>query len=267
MVRIAQAAALTGLTPRQIRQHQERGVLAQGERVRGRHREFTDDDIRRLTMLRSLLAAGVTPPVAARAIDGRLTVAEQQQVDDRLARQAAGTQQTRAVLAGGRRPDPVTQPDISLMFDIFVLRSRMGTALTAVLAEASLTATEYALLSLIDDARSRTTTELAQLVGIAPAALGRQLTELVRRGWLTRTAEPGRRRRNVLALTPEGDRRFRAAIPHAARLAAELNSGLRRGGTEPEEARAQLQTISVVLGELGTWSPGGKGDGDRAPTE
>jgi hypothetical protein len=39
------------------------------------------------------------------------------------------------------------------MFDIFVLRTRMGTAPPAVQAEASLTATEYALLSLIDDAR------------------------------------------------------------------------------------------------------------------
>lgn len=266
-MRIAQAAALTGLSPRQIRYHSERGVLAPGQRVRGRHREFTDGDIQRLTMLRSLLAAGIAPPVAARAVDGRLTAAEQQQVDDRLARQAAGTQQTRAVLAGRRRPDPAGQPDISLMFDIFVLRTRMGTALTAVLAEASLTATEYALLSLIDETRSRTTTELAQLVGVAPAALGRQLTELVRRGWIIRSAEPGRRRRTVLALTPDGDRRFRAAIPHAARLAAELDGGLRRGGTEPEEARALLQTISAVLGALGVRSPHGNRDGDRAPTE
>ena len=143
----------------------------------------------------------------------------------------------------------------------------MGAALTAALAEVALTATEYALLSLVDEARARTATELAQLVGVAPTTLGRQLAELVRRGWITRSRASGQRGRTVLALTPDGERRFREAIPRAARLATELNGGLREHGTDPEDARALLQTISAILAASGAGSPGGNGQVAAAPTE
>lgn len=88
-------------------------------------------------------------------------------------------------------------------------------------------------------------------LGTAPTTLGRQLAELGRRGWVARTADPADPRRTVLALTPDGDRRFRAAIPDAARVARELDQGLRERGTDPDTARRLLQTLSGTLGALG----------------
>lgn len=247
-MRIAQAAALTGLSPRQIRYHQERGELAGGDRARGRHREFTDRDVRRLTSLRILQAAGVAAPLAARAVDGRLTPQENAEVDQRLEGHSALTHQVRTRLGHGPATAPDGQPDISLMFDIFVLRTRMGEALTRALTEAGVTATEYALLSLLVEAGSRTAAELARLLGTAPTTLGSQLSVLVRRGWVTRSVDPRDRRRVVVTLTRQGAGRFRAALPHAARLATELDRALRAGGTDPGDARALLQTLSATLG-------------------
>ncbi len=48
---------------------------------------------------------------------------------------------------------------------------------------------------------------------------------------------------------------MREAIPRAARLAAELNRGLRRHGTDPEDARTLLQTISAALAALSAELP------------
>lgn len=246
-VRIAQVAAQSGLSPRQIRYYQELGVLPETERSRGRHRAFTERDGQRLTMFKTLLAADVSPALAARVLDGTLTVAERAHVDRRLDQHILAGQQTRTAVAAASPEEPIAvQPDISLMFDIYVLRSRMGAALTAALAEVGVTSSEYALLSLLQEAGAGTAGELAAQLGIAPATLGRQLAELVRRDWVCRRTDSGRRR-VTFALTPTGDHRFTAALPLAARVARELDRGLRQRGTDPDAARAVLQTLSAAL--------------------
>jgi DNA-binding transcriptional MerR regulator/DNA-binding HxlR family transcriptional regulator len=245
-VRIARAAALSGLSPRQIRYYQELGVLAEGGRARGQHREFTDRDVRRLRMLKTLLAADLAPALAARVGDGTLTVGERAQVERLLDRHLVAVQQTRAGLATAGPVEPTADhPDISLMFDIYVLRSRMGASLTAALAEAGVTSSEYALLSLLQGAGPSTAGEMAARLGVSTAALGRQLAELVRRDWALRRAGPGRR--VTFALTPIGEQRFDAALPLAAGVARQLDQGLRERGTDPDVARAVLQTLSATL--------------------
>lgn len=250
-MRIAQAAALCGLSPRQIRYYQAIGVLTEGDRAQGRHREFTDRDVRRLRVLKTLLAADAPPALAVRVLDGALTVPERTEVERLLDLQLAADRETRISIAATDREELVAgQPDISLMFDIFVLRTRMGAVLTEALTDVGLTATEYALLSLLRESPSRTAAELARLLGIAPTTLGRQLAELVRRGWMSRSADRRDRRRIVVSLTRKGDLRFQAALPHAARVAADLDRGLRQRSTDPDHARALLQTLSAALDTL-----------------
>lgn len=249
-MRIAQAAALSGLSPRQIRYYQALGVLTWDGRAQGKHREFSDRDVQRLRTLKTLLAADVPAAVAARVLEGASTVAERTQIERQLDRHLVAAQQTRAAIATtGPRQETAGQPDISLMFDIFILRTRMGAVLTAALAEVGVTASEYALLSLLREPGAGTAGELAAQLGIAPAALGRQLADLVRRDWILRRAGSGRRRL-TFALTPTGEQRFAAALPLAARVAADLDHGLRRRTTDPGDARTLLQTLSAVLGAL-----------------
>jgi DNA-binding transcriptional MerR regulator len=57
-LRIGELAALTGTTPRTIRYYEEIGLLARGDRPKGKHRLYRESDVRRLvelTRLRDLL--------------------------------------------------------------------------------------------------------------------------------------------------------------------------------------------------------------------
>lgn len=246
-MRISQAAARAGLSPRQIRYYAERGVLPEADRGCGRQREFNDRDVRRLGMLRTLLTADVPLSVITRVLNGLATERDRSQVEDQLERRAVANRGTLAELSTGPVCRPIEQPDISLMFDVYVLRTRMGAAFTVALAEADLTASEYALLSLLEDLRARTVSELARLLGGSSASLSRQLAELDRRGWVRRSTDRTRRRRTVFALTREGHERFRAAVPLAAQLAADLDGRLRERGADPAIVRTVLQTLSAAL--------------------
>jgi len=57
-LRIGEVAALTGTTPRTIRYYEEIGLLAGGERLQGKHRCYTEEDVARvkeIVKLRDLL--------------------------------------------------------------------------------------------------------------------------------------------------------------------------------------------------------------------
>jgi DNA-binding transcriptional MerR regulator len=57
-LRIGEIAELSGVTPRTIRYYEELGLLPRGDRVQGKHRSYTENDVERLrevTRLRDLL--------------------------------------------------------------------------------------------------------------------------------------------------------------------------------------------------------------------
>jgi DNA-binding MarR family transcriptional regulator len=56
--------------------------------------------------------------------------------------------------------------------------------------------------------RPRTAGELAEHRGVSPSAMSRMVGTLQRRGFVTRTAAAGDRRRIMLVLTPRGRARF-----------------------------------------------------------
>jgi MerR family copper efflux transcriptional regulator len=58
-MRIGEAAAAAGLTPRALRYYEQRGLLA-ARRTPSGHREYDQQDVHRLRIVRELLVAGLT---------------------------------------------------------------------------------------------------------------------------------------------------------------------------------------------------------------
>ncbi|WP_433327364.1 MerR family transcriptional regulator [Spirillospora sp. CA-294931] len=68
-MRIGEASAAAGLTPRALRFYEERGLLA-ARRTTSGHREYDEEDVHRLRTVRELLAAGLTISDVRAVVEG-----------------------------------------------------------------------------------------------------------------------------------------------------------------------------------------------------
>ncbi|CAM3761202.1 MerR family transcriptional regulator [Kibdelosporangium persicum] len=68
-MRIGEASAAAGLTPRALRYYEERGLLA-ARRTTSGHREYDEEDVHRLRIVRELLAAGLTISDVQAVVEG-----------------------------------------------------------------------------------------------------------------------------------------------------------------------------------------------------
>jgi len=249
-MRIGEAASLSGLSARMIRYYEQRGVV-RGARARDGHRRYTDDDVRRLRRLRALLAANIAPECAERAVDADLPEPERRQVRRELELLIAEAQEAHARLdpaATGRDADDAPpEQRISLMFDTFMMRTRMESVLTAALQPAGIRSGDYAVVSLIAVEGSMTPSTLARLVGVAPSSLAGRVARLVRWGWIQRHPAAADPRSWRLELTEDGLEVLRAALPHAHACALRIDAALQDRGVDPGSVRACLITLSTVL--------------------
>lgn len=245
-MRIGEVAERSGVSARMVRYFDHRGYLPARDRASGQHREFDEEDVNRLRMLQALLAAGVPAATAAQVARGDASGNELRQADQALARSSEQAQAVRARLAAGVPRQVLVEQQLSLAFDLFLARTRMESLMSFELSEAGVSSGDYAVLSLVS-MEQLTPAGLARLVGVAPSTLARRLRALVERRWLTRSVHPFDARSWVLTLTPEGEERVDAALPHARRLFRSLNDALQDHGLDPETLRSQLQLLSSIL--------------------
>ena len=110
--------------------------------------------------------------------------------------------------------------------------------------------TDGRCLDVIDQRPGLTAGELATAVGLSPAAVTTALDRLEKRGFVSRTRDPGDRRRVTLRLTADASRRAWEAYGPLGEMGApivgELSDkdletiiGFLRGGTEINERRAR----------------------------
>ena len=110
--------------------------------------------------------------------------------------------------------------------------------------------TDGRCLDVIDQRPGLTAGELATAVGLSPAAVTTALDRLEKRGFVSRTRDPGDRRRVTLRLTADASRRAWEAYGPLGEMGApivgelsdkELETiiGFLRGGTEINERRAR----------------------------
>lgn len=245
-MRVGEVARRTGLTVRMVRYYEERQYLPPKSRTPGRHRMYGEADVRWLQAMSTLRAAGVGPGVAARALRGDLTAAELERVRQRLTDVLLRVHTTQQLLRPtDSQPEP-TERRISLGFDVFLLRERMETLLSAALAETGMTSAEYAVLSLVVY-EGVTPAALTRLVGVAPSTLARRLNVLLARGWIVRRPNLAHSGSWVLEITDAGREQIRLGVPIADRFLDRLDVDLRREGIDPDVFRIQVQIASQLV--------------------
>lgn len=175
--------------------------------------------------------------VAARALRGQIAGVELERVQQRLTDVLDRVHGTRHHL---RPAEPLLDPverRISLGFDIFLLRERIETLLSAALKETGMSSAEYAVLSLVVY-ESLTPAALTRLVGAAPATLARRLNVLLERGWIAHRPNPAQAGSWVLEITDAGREQIGRGVPIADQFLDTLDDALRR-------ARASTRTCSA----------------------
>lgn len=212
----------------------------------------TEDDVRRLRILRAVLAAGVNPDRAVTAVAGTLPAAELAGV--RTALDDLGAQLREAVAhlraPGGDDPAPPPEETISLMFDTFMVRSRMTSVLSSAMKAAGVVAGDYALLSLLVVDDKITPATLTRLLGRAPSTVAAGLARSLQRGWVRRRVNPHDPRSCLVELTPQGRSHFEQALPYATQTARRIDAALRRQGADPDAIRTSLLALSRALRSL-----------------
>lgn len=145
-------------------------------------------------------------------------------------------------------PAPVpAEHSISLMFDVFVVANRMGLLLGEALRPLGMSATEYALLSLLVVQGPLTATEVTRLIGMPPSTLTGWVHQLEGGGLLRRRVNPFDRRSRLLDLTPAGRARYDAALPWARAASEALQRNLAAAGESAVMKRAELRRTSTAL--------------------
>ncbi len=81
------------------------------------------------------------------------------------------------------------------------------------LAPVGMTVTQFSVLRTLSRLDRPTLAALAGATAHEKSALWRTVQPLIKQGWITAVAEPGERGQR-LAVTPEGARRIKAALPH-----------------------------------------------------
>jgi DNA-binding MarR family transcriptional regulator len=100
---------------------------------------------------------------------------------------------------------------------------------------------QFLALGLLRDSGSRGQQALGEAMGVDPSILVTLLNPLEEEGLLTRRRDPADRRRHIVAITREGEKRLREAERAHDAAEDELLSAL-----DPDQ-RAQLQDLLLVL--------------------
>lgn len=143
----------------------------------------------------------------------------------------------RAVVPGP--PGPPERPPIGLL--VARVAKTMDRAFDQALAAAGGTRPTWLVLLAVKSRSERTQSGLAERLGISGPTLTHHLDRMVAAGLVTRTADPGNRRAQVITLTPEGD----AAFARLRNAAVSFDARARRGldETEMEQLRRALQKL------------------------
>jgi len=253
VVRIGEVTRKTGLTARMIRYYEHRGRIRSPSRSPRAHRNYAEDDIQRLRVLRALLAAGVSPAEAADAIDGRLDTERRRVItaslDQMLDATTDALRRLRQLVPEALQPPP-TELRLGLLFDLFLARTRAEALLTLTLRPVGLVSGELALLHLVWLEGQFNAATLARLVGVAPSTLGGRLNRLLEQRLIRRRPDPDNARSWILELTPTGVEKAQASLTPMGALYEQLEAALASEGFDVDHVRDVVLGLSAALRSL-----------------
>jgi len=105
----------------------------------------------------------------------------------------------------------------------------------------TLSVPQFRVLVFINRREQASPTQVAEHIGLTLPSMTKLLDGLVRRGLVQRHAHPSDRRRQVLRLTPQGDRELRVALASAQSHLASLLDTL------PEDKRDTVASAMAIL--------------------
>jgi DNA-binding transcriptional MerR regulator/DNA-binding MarR family transcriptional regulator len=251
-LRIGQVSKTTGLSVRMIRYYETHGWI-KSTRTSSPHRRYTSRDVYRLGMLRALLAAGIAPDRAVRALNNELPPDELAKLRHMVIALAGQTAEAAQHLAPATVESPnFEEPDrrMAVTFDTFVLRVRVDSLLTKALRPVGITSGEYAMLSLLVVEDGLTPPAITRLVGNAPSTVTSRLDKMQQQGWIERTVNPDAKGSWRIELTEAGRRRFEAAFPYAQTILHRLYEALADAGVDSAALRDNLTKMSSVVRSL-----------------
>lgn len=141
---------------------------------------------------------------------------------------------------------------MTVLFAIWRVSRRTGSLLDEALAGAGMTATEFAVHSLLRVAGPLSVTEVAARSGAPLTTVSQQLKRLERRGHLRREPHPDDARVVLLSLSPEGEEAHERAAPAFRDLLERIEGAL---GSDLEQVDYSLDRLNAVLAGIAGEGP------------
>lgn len=156
----------------------------------------------------------------------------------------------------------LSAPELTLLFDLWVAARRTGSILDEALTSTGMTATDYALYSLVQVTSPVTPTELSGVTGIPLQTISRMLRELEDAGHIDRLPNPEDARSTLVSLNERGREARELAEPRFRETMARLEAEL---GTETEIVHWAIRHLNRALSRM-QGEPVSSGATDIAPS-
>jgi DNA-binding MarR family transcriptional regulator len=151
-----------------------------------------------------------------------------------------------------RTPPAERQPEISVLFDVWLLMHLVSGMLDQALTEHGLSGDEFGLYSLLKGFGPVTPTQISRWTGMPPTTVSAVLRRLTARGHLERIPHPDDGRSYLVVLSESGAAAHSAAASSFRGAAAGVSGVL--GNDEPAQ-RAVLQRLDDALREVAGLDP------------
>ncbi|MGF0319691.1 MarR family winged helix-turn-helix transcriptional regulator [Nocardia fluminea] len=130
---------------------------------------------------------------------------------------------------------------------LHALQRQLDALSAGVLAEHDLLTWEWDVLSVLWRHRESPVvmSALGNLLLIAPGSVTNRIARLEQRGFVARTVDPASRRRVLVALTADGERKLARTLPHVLEASTRLHREL--VGVDLAQVNEQLSMIAGIL--------------------
>jgi homoprotocatechuate degradation regulator HpaR len=133
----------------------------------------------------------------------------------------------------------------SLGATLLVAREAVMAPLRPILREYGITEPQWRVMRVINERGATDATGLAEVSLLHAPSVTRILKDLEERGLVTRQADPGDRRRTVIALSPEGQKTVKESLRRMVRILREYSD--RFGAERLERLMTELRAMSAVI--------------------
>jgi DNA-binding MarR family transcriptional regulator len=147
---------------------------------------------------------------------------------------------------------PRRQPEISLLFDVWLLMHLVSGLLDEALAEHDLSGDEFGLYSLLRGFGPVTPTQIARWTGMPPTTVSAALRRLTARGHVERRPHPDDGRSYLIALSESGVAAHAGAASNFRTVATRVSDAL---GDDEKVQRGVLQRLDHVLRDITALDP------------